>query len=82
MKNGLSPADRAVHAHQRDRVQVADDAIGLDRLVGHFFLTGLSKSGLKRGQERDRWFESGSLQRRDGMGQAAKEMAPSSLANN
>src|ERR1700736_2492960 len=31
---------------------------------------------------RDRWFESGSLQRRDGMGQAAKEMAPSSLANN
>jgi len=33
-------------------------------------------------QQRDRWFESGSLQRRDGMGQAAKEMAPSSLANN
>ena len=27
-------------------------------------------------------FESSSLQRRDGMGQAAKEMAPSSLANN
>jgi hypothetical protein len=30
----------------------------------------------------DRGFESTSLQRRDGMGQAAKEMAPSSLANN
>src|SRR4029077_19033207 len=28
---------------------------------------------------RDRWFESGSLQRRDGMGEAAKEVAPSSL---
>jgi len=27
----------------------------------------------------DRGFESTSLQRRDGMGQAAKEMAPSSL---
>jgi signal transduction histidine kinase len=31
---------------------------------------------------RNRKFESISLQRRDGMGQAAKEMAPSSLANN
>src|SRR5580704_16785893 len=31
---------------------------------------------------RYRRFESISLQRRDGMGQAAKEMAPSSLANN
>jgi hypothetical protein len=31
---------------------------------------------------RDQKFESGSLQQRDGMGQAAKEMAPSSLANN
>jgi hypothetical protein len=30
----------------------------------------------------DRGFDSRSLQRRDGMGQAAKEMAPSSLANN
>ena len=30
----------------------------------------------------DRRFESAFLQRRDGMGQAAKEMAPSSLANN
>jgi len=30
----------------------------------------------------DRGFESLSLQRRDGMGQAAKEMAPSSLAKN
>ena len=36
-----APVDRTVHAHQRDRVQVADDAVGLDRLVGHF-LTGLS----------------------------------------
>jgi hypothetical protein len=30
----------------------------------------------------DQWFESVFLQQRDGMGQAAKEMAPSSLANN
>jgi hypothetical protein len=27
------------HAHQRDRVQVADDAVGLDRLVGHFVIS-------------------------------------------
>jgi hypothetical protein len=36
-----APVNRTVHAHQRDRVQVADDPIGLDRLIGHF-LTGLS----------------------------------------
>src|SRR5262249_8922557 len=30
-----TPVDRTVHAHQRDRVQVADDAVGLDRLIGH-----------------------------------------------
>jgi hypothetical protein len=30
-----APVDRTVHAHQRDRVQVADDAVGLDRLIGH-----------------------------------------------
>jgi hypothetical protein len=37
--------------------------------------------GRKRGSfgERDRRFESAFLQRRDGMGQAAKEVAPSSL---
>jgi hypothetical protein len=40
-----TPVDRTVHAHQRDRVQVADDAVGLDRLIGHFD-TRLSKSGL------------------------------------
>src|SRR5215471_14163782 len=38
-----APVDRTVHPHQRDRVQVADDAVGFDWLVGHFF-TGLSKS--------------------------------------
>src|SRR5262249_14578 len=31
-----TPVDRTIHAHQRDRVQVADDAIGLDRLIDHF----------------------------------------------
>jgi hypothetical protein len=31
-------------------VQVADDAVGFDWLVGHF-LTGLSKGGLKRGRD-------------------------------
>src|ERR1700731_3805150 len=36
-----APVDRTVHAHQRDRVQVADDTVGLDRLIGHL-LTGLS----------------------------------------
>jgi hypothetical protein len=35
----------AKHAHQRDRVQVADDAVGLDRIIGHF-LTGLQRVGL------------------------------------
>ena len=38
-----TPVDRTVHAHQRDRMQVADDAIGLDRLIGHFGIH-LSKS--------------------------------------
>src|SRR5208337_5133908 len=41
-----APVDRTVHAYQRDRMQVADDAVGLDRLIGHF-LTGLSKSGIE-----------------------------------
>src|SRR5262245_55227184 len=40
-----TPVDRTVHAHQRDRVQVADDAVGLDRLIGHFG-TRISKSGM------------------------------------
>jgi hypothetical protein len=31
-----TPIDRTIHAHQRDRVQVADDAVGLDRLISHF----------------------------------------------
>ena len=31
-----APVDRTVHTHQRDRVQVADDAVGLDRLISHF----------------------------------------------
>src|SRR5262249_3714986 len=31
-----TPINRTVHAHQRDRVQVADDAVGLDRLIWHF----------------------------------------------
>ena len=35
-----------------------------------------------RSDRRQSRFETTSLQRRDGMGQAAKEMAPSSLANN
>src|SRR5262249_19123904 len=46
---GATPVDRTVHAHQRDRVQVADDAVGLDRLIGHFD-TRLSKSGIECGQ--------------------------------
>ena len=41
-----APVDGPVDAHQGDRVQVADDAVGLDRLVAHF-LTGLSKSGIE-----------------------------------
>jgi hypothetical protein len=44
-----TPVDRTVHAHQRDRVQVADDAVGLDRLIGHFD-TRLSKSRIECGQ--------------------------------
>src|SRR5262249_58232624 len=44
-----TPVDRTVHAHQRDGVQVADDAVGLDRLIGHFD-TRLSKSGIECGQ--------------------------------
>src|SRR5208282_3131087 len=51
-----APVDRTVHPHQRDRVQVADDAVGFDWLVGHF-LTGLSKIGLKRGRDHFRHSE-------------------------
>src|SRR5262249_24806462 len=36
-----APVDRTVHTHQRHRVQVANDAVGLDRLIDHF-LTRLS----------------------------------------
>src|SRR5262249_39631214 len=31
-----TPVDRTVHAHERHRMQVADNAVGLDRLIGHF----------------------------------------------
>src|SRR6266404_2574814 len=41
-----APVDRTVHAHQRYRVHVADDAVALDWLVGHF-LTGLSQGGFE-----------------------------------
>src|SRR5262249_44511910 len=44
-----TPVDRTVYAHQRDRVQVADDAVGLDRLISHFD-NRLSKSGIECGQ--------------------------------
>src|SRR5262249_10023055 len=44
-----TPVDRTVHAHQRDRVQVADDAVGLNRLIGHCD-TRLSKSAIECGQ--------------------------------
>ena len=41
-----APVDRTVHAHQRDRVQVTNYAVGLDRLIGHF-LSDLSKSRIE-----------------------------------
>src|SRR4029077_544116 len=41
-----APVDRTVHAHQRDRMKVADDAVELDLLIDHF-LTGLSNSGIE-----------------------------------
>jgi hypothetical protein len=37
-----APVDRTIHAYQRDSMQVANDAIGLDRLIDHF-LTDLLK---------------------------------------
>src|SRR5262245_27544918 len=40
-----APVDRTVHTHQRDRMQVADDAVGLDRLVGHSSPSLLRKRG-------------------------------------
>ena len=43
-----APVDGTVHTHQRDRVHVADHAVGLDRLIGHF-LTSLSPQRKARG---------------------------------
>src|SRR6266446_9231494 len=48
-----APVDRTIHAHQRDRVQVADDAVGLDRLIGHSS-PAFQRVGLKRGRDHSR----------------------------
>src|SRR5262249_15935244 len=49
-----APVDRTVHTHQRDRMEVADDAVGLDRLVGHSSPPLLRKQGRHQSRHSDR----------------------------
>src|SRR5207237_4299924 len=72
--------DRAVAISKRRSLYMPNGNPAPGPLNSRYFRPVRGKE--TRARRWDLQFEATSLQRRDGMGQAAKEMAPSSLANN